>query len=213
MTTHIFPLGPHLKVHSKNAVPPTERTAPAPPYLIVLCHGFARQGTGTIQVPAKLPELRFATPHGVAHETDYQWFESLVKDGVSLEYDFKYLAEAGSDVVNYYLGKGTPKPSADTDPGTWLGYSKEDRLKKAYGYDMRNYKNNDVVSSAYAYNMMLFDPPGRFGGNKPEYQFDMCTLRKSCTSLSDLFSSLVTANASIVYSHVLCAFCREIIET
>lgn len=205
MTTYVHPLGSHLKVHSKNAKPPTERDKPDPGILIILCHGFYQSGTEEIAVPTTIPPLRFATPHGEAHYADYKWFESLVKDGVSLEYDFRHEAPAGSTVTNYRLGKGEPEKAKGESPGTWLSYDKAARKPKVSTYNFRHFGNTGVISSSYAWNLMTYDA-GK------AYTFDIATLRRACTCLADVFASLGTSPSHPLYEAVCCAFCREFIE-
>lgn len=204
MNIHTHLLGAHLKVQSFNAVPPAQRTRPAPPALVLVCHGvFVPDGTAAITVPSGI-EVRFAVPHGRANEnTDTKFYKDLIGMGLqsALQYDFKHLPD-GSTVPDYALGKGEPDPGKGSTPAEMMAYDKDDRPHHPVVFDPRQIGQVEVVSAAYIENIQLLA-----ASLKKTDTFDFASIRAGTRSLKDVFDTITQTRPK--YDYLLCNFCRE----
>lgn len=201
---HTYKQGDKFKIHSLSQRLPTapgkEKRA-----LLVLCHGFFVGTSATVRVPPNLPAIRFGVQHGTALELFATDWQAMFTNGLDfvLKKHFELPAEPGEELTDYYLGKGAPAPESQKPPEAWTAYDKALRVKKEVVFSKS--VDNAVVSSGYAMSLL------RYGGQRSQY-FDVATLTKNCTRLSELLQALQTSEPvakNRIYDYVLLGFCRE----
>lgn len=196
MYTH--PLGNHLWVHSKLDKAPTARDGEGPHQLVVVCHGYYSDGTGTTQVPASPPEIYFASAEGQPHMSHLgKDIIDFVKNGIEPKYDFEHPAAPNSNIIDIKLGKGAPDRQ-----GT---FTRDGKRKIASGNWYKEAGDNSYVNKAYGKHLM--GAPGHLVKNR-DYSFDVATIRKSCDSLSKAFASLRSC-PNAPYTQICFLMCRE----
>ncbi|HKE95158.1 MAG TPA: hypothetical protein VKB34_12680 [Povalibacter sp.] len=155
MDIYRFQIGQHLKVHSFNSTDPRQRAHPAPPALMLICHGLYTNSSGTVRVPDS-PQVRFATEHGKPNDNiDHKYFRELIQCGLgsALQYDFKVTA-GGNPVCNYFLGKGEPDMTKGATARARLSYDKAERMKHPTEFNAKRIGKVRVLSSAYVENLL-----------------------------------------------------------